>query len=42
MAKSKLEKGYKEIKKGVSRAVDEAKEGANKAAKYIKDKVPGQ
>ena len=42
MAKNKMKKGYKELKKGVNRAVDEAKEGASKAANYIKDKAPGQ
>lgn len=40
MAKNKMEKGFKEVKKSVNRMVDEAKEGANKAAEYIKDKAP--
>lgn len=40
MAKGKMEKGFKEVKKGVSKVADEVKEGASKAAEYIKDKAP--
>lgn len=40
MAKGKMEKGIKDVKKGVNKMFDEAKEGANKAAEYVKDKAP--
>ncbi len=42
MPKSKMEKGFKDVKKGVGKVADEVKEGANKAAEYIKEKAPDQ
>lgn len=40
MGKGKMEKGIKEVKKGVNKMVGEAKEGASKAAEYVKEKAP--
>jgi F0F1-type ATP synthase membrane subunit b/b' len=39
MAKSKMGKAMKEVKKGVAEIVDDAKENTNKAVDYIKDKT---
>lgn len=39
MAKSKMDKAIKEVKKSVTGLVDDAKESTNKAAEYIKDKT---
>lgn len=39
MAKSKMDKAVKEVKKNVAEFVDDAKESTNKAVEYIKDKT---
>lgn len=39
MAKGKMDKTIKEVKKGVAQFVDEAKESKDKAVDYIKDKT---
>lgn len=39
MAKNKMQKALKGVKKGVNEFVNEAKESTNKAADYIKDKT---
>lgn len=39
MAKGKMDKRAKSIKKDIGIAVDNVKKGANKAVEYIKDKT---